>query len=222
MNRKITNIFGLILLALSLSGCLNYNQVTSLKTDNSGKIFVHYWARIQSPKDSLIIENMGLFSKDTILSEFSSGFSRVDQIQVYTDKDSTKHAQIEIAFNDFNNLNHIRAFKDMKFSIKPGPDNTKILSQFVPAFATGFGFNTSEFRANYAYYIPGEILKHNAHSKQNNLLRWTFTSGQIGSGQELSATYRPFKLKETPQWIYSSALFVLIIVIIFLLKKNKK
>ncbi|MGE5456715.1 MAG: hypothetical protein ACM3RX_00005, partial [Methanococcaceae archaeon] len=87
--------------------------------------------------------------------------------------------------------------------------------------ATGFGIDASKFYVTYVYYMPGDIVAHNAAAISNNKLTWKYKLSEIGMGKTITATYRPFKLKETPIWIYSLAFIVMAIVIIFLFKKNK-
>lgn len=210
-----------ILLTILISGCLNYTQITTLKTDNSGTMFIHYWMEWKTEKDSLLIEKLGIFEKDSIAKEFSSDYNKITNVEVYRDfTDSTVHAKVEMSFDNLDSLNHAKAFRDANFSIKDGPDNLKIFSQFIQPIATGFGFNSKAFAITYVYYLPGEILSHNATSISNNKLTWQYNLDEIGTGKYITATYRPFKLKETPEWIYYSALFVLVVVIIFLFRKK--
>lgn len=216
---KLTFTFFLFLL---IQGCLNYTQVTSLRTDGSGSMFVHYWSEINNPEDTLFINRIGIFNADSIRKEFSSEYLVLDEIEVYKDyRDSTIHAKVELTFAHFDSLNLSRAFRASKFSILDGPEETKIFSQFIMPFATGFGINREDFRVRYVYYLPGEIIEHNAMEKTRNKLTWEYNLEEIGSGKTISAVYRPFLLKETPKWIYILSLLVLLIVISFLLKKRK-
>ena len=115
----------------------------------------------------------------------------------------------------------MKVFKEANFSLKDGASGLKIFSQFIPPAATGFGFNADLFTFTYIYYLPGDIITHNATEKSNNKLTWKYNLSEIGMGKTITATYRPFKLKETPTWIYGLAFLVLGIVIVFLFKKNK-
>lgn len=206
-----------------LSGCLNYNQVTTIKTDGSGNMFIHYWMKWTSTRDSIIVENLGLFEKDSVFKEFTSKYNSITNVEVYRDfSDSTIHSKVEFEFNSLDSLNQLQAFKEAKLSIKDGDNNTKIFSQFIPPIATGFGFQSNTFSMIYTYYLPGEILNHNATEISRNKLTWKYSLEEIGTGKIISATYRPFKLKETPSWIYISALFVLVVVVVFLFSKRFK
>lgn len=220
MNKKI--LFLLFYTTLFLSGCLDYYQETKLKTDGSGEMFVHYTMKVATQQDSMFVSQIGIFSPDSIRKEFSSNYSRISKIEVYADStDTTMHAKIELTFRNIDSLNQAKAFKDANFSLKNGAAGQKIFSQFIPPIATGFGIDASKFYVTYVYYMPGDIVAHNAAAISNNKLTWKYKLSEIGMGKTITATYRPFKLKETPIWIYSLAFIVMAIVIIFLFKKNK-
>lgn len=198
-------------------------QVTTIKKDGSGNMFIHYWMKWTNPRDSIIAEQLGLFNQDSVYKEFSSEFSSITNVEVYRDyEDSTIHAKVELGFNSLDSLNSTPAFKDAKLSIKDVDKNTKKFSQFIKPIATGFGFESKNFSLTYIYYLPGQILEHNATEVSRNKLTWKYTLDEIGTGKYITATYRPFKLKETPLWIYIAALFVLIVVITFLFTKKVK
>ncbi|MBI1939754.1 MAG: hypothetical protein HYS25_16720 [Ignavibacteriales bacterium] len=206
-----------------LGGCLNYTQVTTIKTDGSGSMFIHYWMKWTNPKDSLIVEQLGIFEKDSVYNEFTSEYSSIKNVEVYRDyNDSTIHSKIELEFNSLDSLNNTRAFKGSELTIHDGEKNTKIFSQFIKPIATGFGFESKEFSLTYVYYLPGEILSHNATEITRNKLTWQYSLDEIGTGKFITAAYRPFKLKETPVWIYFCALLVLVVVIVFLFSKRVK
>ncbi len=211
------------LLLILLSGCLNYTQVTVIKTDGSGSMFIHYYMKWGSQRDSLLVEQIGLFQRDSVYKEFSSEFNKITNVEVYRDfNDSTIHAKVEFEFNTLDSLNITPAFRKSQLSIKDGGKNTKIFSQFIQPIATGFGLANKNFSLTYVYYLPGEILNHNATDISRNKLTWNYSIDEIGTGKYITATYRPFKLKETPIWIYYSAFFVLIVVIIYLFSKRVK
>jgi hypothetical protein len=222
MNRRIPLLIVFSFL-LFINGCLNYKQITTIRKDGSGNMFIHYWMKWNSQKDSLIVEQLGIFNKDSVNKEFSSEYSSIKKVEVYKDNsDSTIHAQVSLDFHSLDSLNKTPAFRKSELSIKDGPKSTKIFSQFVPPFATGFGYSSKNFSITYVYYLPGETLTHNATEIDRNKLTWKFSLDDIGTGKYITATYRPFKLQETPVWIYICALFVLIVVIIFLFSKRMK
>ncbi len=209
-------------LALLLSSCLNYTQVTTIKTDNSGEMFVHYWMKWEDKSDSVWLNRLHIFNEDSIKVEFSSKHNKIDRIDTFINySDSTIHAQIEFDFENFDSLKHTLAFEGANFALVDGPDETRIFSQFITPFPTGFGIKGEDFEISLTYYLPGEILEHNAHSKSRNKLTWNYSLSDIGNGQKITAKFRPFRLKETPPWVYYSTLFVLLVVVYYLFRKRK-
>ena len=204
------------------TSCLNYEQITTIKTDSSGEMFIHYYTNLNNWQDTLILSNLGLYNRDSLRKQFTSDYAIIERINVFEDfSDSTIHSQIELTFNNFDSLKQTNTFRNAEFSIKNGPDDTKIFSQFILPFVTGFGFNLKDHKISYTYYLPGKILSHNATDISNNKLIWSFSLEEIGKGKTITATYRPFRLKETPSWIYFLALLVVFVVIIFLFKKKR-
>jgi hypothetical protein len=221
MNRKILYLF-ILYTTIFLNGCLNYYQETTLKTDGSGEMFVHYWMKLATAQDSAFVKQVGVFNADSVKREFLSNYSHIKKVEVYTDStDTTIHAKVELDFQKLDSLNNTKAFKEANLSLKNGAAGQKIFSQFIPPIATGFGVNPQAFTLTYVYYIPGDIITHNAHEISKNKLTWKYKLSEIGTGKTITATFRPFKLKETPIWIYSLAGVVLLVVIIFLFRKNK-
>jgi hypothetical protein len=212
----------ILMIPFMLNGCLNYSQETKLKTDGSGEMAIHYWAKIKTADDSVMVNRFGYFNKDSLNALFSSKYDKISKIEIYNDSnDTTVHAKIEISFSSIDSLNKMRPFRDANFSFKDGAANQKIFSQFVSPAASVFSLQASGMTATYTYYLPGEVIAHNAHNLKGNKLTWVYKLSDIGTGKTLTATIRPFKLKETPVWIYAAALIVLLVVTIFLFKKNK-
>ncbi len=212
-----------LFLMFLVSSCLNYNQVSTIKTDDSGKMYIHYWMDMDPDLDSLLINKIGLFDEETLTNNFTATFTKLNYVSIFHDyNDSTLHAQIEFEYTKFDSLNLLSFFKHSELSIKEGPENTKIFSQFIQPITTTFGLSGNNYSITYEYYLPGNIINHNANSLFRNKLEWSFSLDDIGTGQTISATYIPFKLKETPTWIYFLATLVILVVLVFLLKKSKK
>ncbi len=208
--------------AIFFAGCLNYYQEVKLYTDGSGKMKIEYWMPMPDVGSSKILDKIGIFNPDSIRNEFGSPYSKIENVAVFADTtDSTTHALIRLSFNNIDSLDRTKAFADYHFSLIDGAAGQKIFSQFIPPIATGFGIDGSNFHVEYKYIIPGDIITHNATQKKGNTLIWRYSLSEIGNGKTISVTFRPFKLKETPSWIYYLSGFVLLIVIIFLFKKKK-
>ena len=222
MKKSLRKIF-LLSLVLLLSSCLNYEQVTTIKTDNTGKMFVHYWRDMGTDIDSLLLTKVGLFNEDSLQSKFQTTFTDVNFVKVFQDlNDSTLHAQLEFNFSNFDSLNFLPFFRNAKLANKETIDNEKVFSQLIQPITIGFDSIAKPLTIKYIYYLPGEIVEHNANSLSRNKLTWEFSVAEIGQGKLIKARYIPFKLKETPKLIYALALIVIIIVLVFLFTKRKK
>jgi len=183
---------------------------------------ITFWTKMPDNESAKILDKIGIFNADSIKNEFSSSFTSINGIKVYSDTtDSTTHAVIDLSFTNIDSLNKVKAFAASQFSLKDGASGQKIFSQFIPPIATGFGINGNAFHITYKYTFAGDIITHNATDKDGRVLIWNYTLAQIGSGKTISVTFRPFKLKETPPWIYALSGLVLLIVIIFLVRKKK-
>lgn len=222
MKKSINYIF-FSLIVLIVSSCINYTQVTTIKTDNSGKMFIHYWKKVVPELDSLFLTKVGIFNEDSLKTNFTASFNKIHFVKVFKNNtDTTLHAQVEFEFSNLDSLNLLPFFKGAALSIKNGEENTKIFSQFIQPVTINTDSTNSPIKIKYTYYLPGEIIKHNANYLSRNKLIWEFSLNNIGNGKIISATYIPFKLKETPRMIYYLALGVIIIVMFFLFSKKKK
>ncbi len=219
--KTIKNFF-LVLLPLISIGCLNYIQDVNLYADGSGVMKISYWMKSLGNENSVIVEKIGLFNADSLRSSFQSQYNSIEDIEVYTDStDSTMHAIVELTFPSIDSLNNHKSFKEYKFSLKDGAAGQKIFTQFIPPVATGFGVNRSDFNIQYKYTFGGEIITHNAQDNEGRTLVWNYTLDDIGSGKTILVTFKPFKIKQTPYWIYILSGIVLLVVIIFLFRKKK-
>ena len=219
---KYIKYLAIFTFSLILSGCLNYTQVTTLKIDGSGEMFIHYWMKVDLPNNSSIVENIGIFNSDSIKKVFDSKYLTIKNVEVYTDfADSTVHGKVEFSFSSIDSLNLIEAFEDADFSFRDGKEKTKVFSQTAHSFITGLGFENQDLSIKYIYYIPGKILSHNANVKENNKLTWEYNSKEINRDKKIEVVFVPYKLKETPVAIYYVSGLVFLIVVYFLFRKKK-
>ncbi len=219
---KIVYSFLIFLILITFSSCLNYYQEVTLYPDGSGKMRIDYWMKFVNEESEKVVDNLGIFNPDSIRSGFQSIYSKVENVNVYRDTtDLTTHAIIDISFTHIDSLNKMKVFSEYNFSFVEKTGGQILFSQFIPPIATGFGIDASTFSVTYKYTIPGEILSHNAHQVSGKSLTWRYNLSEIGGGKTISVTFQPYKLKETPVWIYFLSGAVLLLVIFFLLKKRK-
>ncbi len=211
----------IILIPLLISGCLNYEQITTVKADNSGKMFLHYWTKISLPLDSVFYRQVSIFDTAYVHKQFSKKFLSLSDLESYIDySDSTIHTKIEFNFTNLDSLNKLPGFRSASIFIKKGPEGTRIFGQSILPFFFQFGFNPENYFLKYVYYLPGNIISSNADDVTLNRLTWNFRMDKVKPGTSLKATFKPFRLAETPPWIYWLAGIVLLIVFVFLIKKK--
>jgi len=212
----------LFIMATSFNSCLNYYQEVTLYPDGSGKMRIDYWMKFINEESEKVVDNLGIFNPDSIRSGFQSAYSKVENVNVYRDTtDFSTHAVIDISFNHIDSLNNTKVFAEYNFSFQEKTQGQIVFSQFIPPIATGFGIDASTFNVTYQYTFSGEILSHNAHQVSGKTLTWRYSLSEIGGGKTISVTFQPYKLKETPTWIYILSGAVLLLVLFFLLKKRK-
>ena len=219
---NILNILLVVLILFYFTGCLNYVQEIILYPDGSGKTHIDYWMKLPDEESKTVADNIGIFNPDSIRSEFSSVHINIVSIEVYSDTtDSTTHAIIDFTFDHIDSLNLAKAFSDANFAFQEVAQGVINFTQFIPPIATGFGIDANQYNVSYIYTFSGTILTHNAHLVEKRTLTWNYSLADIGGGKTISVTFRPHKLKETPNWIYMLTGTVLALVIYFLFRKQK-
>lgn len=219
---KILNKLLIVLLLFYITGCLNYVQELTLYPDGSGKMRIEYWIKLPDEESRAVAENIGIFNPDSIKNEFNSVHIKLVNINVYSDStDSTTHAIVDFTFDRIDSLNKTKAFNDANFTFEEGASGVINFTQFIPPIATGFGIDATQYNVSYIYTFSGKILAHNAHEVNKRTLSWNYSLADIGGGKSISVTFIPYKLKETPNWIYMLTGTVLALVIFFLLRRQK-
>jgi hypothetical protein len=219
--KKTFKIF-LVISIILLTGCLDYVQQVTLYPDGSGKMHIDYWMKLPDVESRNVANKIGIFEPDSIRSEFSSRYTQIENVKVYTDStDSTTHGIVDFTFDRIDSLNKTKAFSDANFSFRKNSSGIVEFSQFIPPLATGFGIDATKYRVIYKYTFSGSVINNNANREEDNALIWNYTLADIGGGKTISVTFRPYKLKETPDWIYMLTGTVLAIVIFFLFRKKK-
>ena len=219
--KTILTLF-ILIITISLNSCLNYYQEVKLYPDGSGKMHVDYWMKFVNEESKIVAENLGIFNADSIRSEFQSRYTKIENVVVYRDStDSTTHALIDFSFNHIDSLNKTKVFAESRFSFREKTNGQVDFSQFIPPIATGFGIDASSLNVTYKYNISGEIISHNAQQISGKSITWHYKLSEIGGGKTITVTFQPYKLKETPMWIFFLSGAVLILVLFFLLKKRK-
>ena len=210
-----------LLLFLFLSGCLNYEQIATIKKDGSGDMFIHYWTKLNQMPDSVLLASSGIFNADSLAQKYVSPVTTIDYTEVYTDyEDSTIHAKVKFLFTNVDSLNKIHALKNYNFSFDEVNEELYTFSQDVNYFQFTPD-SAQDYSMSFTYYLPGRILYHNANSLSQNKLVWEFPLSEAENIKQLNARLEPFRLNETPPWVYYSGIFVFFVVLYFLFRFKK-
>ncbi|MCH8169536.1 MAG: hypothetical protein IIB07_00170 [Bacteroidetes bacterium] len=182
---------------------------------------LHYWSNLLYDINSDELKHLTYFNTDFLKKEFSSKYYKLEEIKLYTDStDGTTHAIINITFNSIDSLNYSRTFQDSKFSLIDDGTGIKIFTQKIPSINDSLVSDSSKYSITYKYTFYGKIYDDNSTEKDGKTLIWKFKPNEIGSGKTIYVKYKPFKLKETPEWIYILMGIVIIIILFFLLRRS--
>ena len=214
---RIFSVFYLIL----LSGCLNYIQDVNIYPDGSGKMNLHYWSNLAYDINSDDLKHLTFYNTDFLKKEFSSKRYNLEEIKIYTDSiDGTTHGIINITFQSIDSLNYSKSFQSSKFSLIDDGAGVKIFTQTIPSINDSLLSDSSKYSITYKYTVHGKIYDDNSTEKDGRTLIWKFRPNEIGSGKIIYVKYKPFKLKETPKWIYILMGIVIVIILFCLLRRN--
>ncbi len=218
---KNSFIFIVFTSLILLTGCIEYEQWTTIKSDSSGDMYIHYSMPLAADYDSSKISSFIYFNPDSLTRLISTDYTEVIKIQVYLMPDSSIHTSLGFKYNHLDSLNNLPLLKNAQISLKEGPDKTLIFSQYINSLPLFPGLDVENFKYKYTFHFPGKIIRHNASSQNKNTLIWDFANNEVRKFQTLNVTYRPFKLKETPPFIHYAMAGIIAIVIYFLFRKRK-
>ena len=99
-NYVLTVLFSLVLLSITLFGCLNYEQSVKLNADGSGSIKIHYWTK----ESNVMSISKFSFTENEIKTEQYKP-ETVKSVKIESDqKDSTKHVHVEFDFKELEEV----------------------------------------------------------------------------------------------------------------------
>jgi hypothetical protein len=214
--------FSFIIILFSINGCINYEQRAYIYPDGTGNMQIHYWMKGFDSLSISRISELNIFKVDSVSKEFDYIFIKNLKVNCYVDdSDSTVNTKIEFNFTNLDSLNFIRTFSQYQFSLTDGAAGQKVFSQFIPPITSGFGIDSENFRIKYIYEFHGDVIFHNATDEDNRKLIWDYKYSDIGKGKTISVTFKPYKIKETPTWIYILAGLVFSVVVFYLFRKKR-
>ncbi len=189
--KLISALFSFVVLAAFLiSGCVNYDQNTTLNTDGSGSMKIHYWTKMSNFSMG---NTLGKFDFDEAKakSNYSSANTDVKSVKM-EDKldDSTKHVYVELTFKDINKLTDAKGFSEVKPSWKEGKDGMELKYILLKDTSASKNMGASDYTITYTFEMPGEIISTNATKKDGKTLTWDYKVSDLSKDIELTAVVK--------------------------------
>lgn len=205
---------------LYLSGCVNYDQKTTLNADGSGSMKIHYWSKMSNFSMGTALGKFD-FDEKKAKENYSSSNTEVKSISV-EDKldDSTRHVNIELTFKDINKLPDAKGFSGVKPSWKESADGMELKYILLKDTSAAKNMGASEYTVTYTFEMPAEIVSTNAASKDGKTLKWEYKVSDLGKDIEMTANVKKEGGKVCG--IFGAVLAVSLIGLAYYTGKNKK
>jgi hypothetical protein len=116
-------MLGAIILAVTLAGCINYDQQVDVNKNGSGKMIMHY-SMAQQLVSMMSMGDQGgggsdqempfKLKEEEVKKDLAAQGVKVDKFETKTEGDQ-QHFYVHISFDNIANLNQTQTFKDMQF-----------------------------------------------------------------------------------------------------------
>ena len=190
-NLKVFSFLGaaVFVLSLFLSGCVNYDQKTELKSDGSGTMKIHYWTGM---KNFSMGTTLGKFEFDETKAKgkYTSGNTEVKSIKVEDNlEDSTKHVNIELSFKDINKLGDAKGFDGVLATWKEESDGMKLTYTLLKDSSAAGNMGASDYKITYEFDMPGEIISTNG-KKDGQKVTWDYKVSDLKSNIDMTCVVK--------------------------------
>ena len=199
MNRKykLLSVLGTLVLfsAIYLSGCVNYDQKTTLKADGSGTMKIHYWTKMSNFSMGTTLGKFE-FEEAKAKDNYTSSNTTVKSVKV-EDKpteDSTKHVMVELDFKDINKLPDAKGFSGVKPSWKEVTDGMELKYTLLMDTSAAKNMGASDYKVTYEFEMPSEIVSTNG-KKDGQKVSWDYKVSDLGKDIELTCVVKKPKGK---------------------------
>jgi hypothetical protein len=189
--KLLTFLFSFILLAAFLiSGCVNYDQKTTLNADGSGSMKIHYWSKMSNFSMGTTLGKFD-FDEKKAKENYTSGNTDVKTVKM-EDKldDSTKHVNVELSFKDINKLPDAKGFKGVEPSWKEGKDGMELKYILLKDTSASKNMGADDYTVTYTFEMPSEIISTNATKKDGKTLTWEYKVSDLGKDIEMTANVK--------------------------------
>ena len=173
-NVKLFAFFGslVVLFAVFISGCVNYDQQTTLKADGSGSMKIHYWTKMSNFSMGTTIGKFD-FEEQKAKDNYTSSNTTVKSVKVEDrpNEDSTKHVLVDLDFKDINKISDAKGFEGVKTSWKESTDGMELKYTLLMDTSAANTMGASDYKVTYSFDMPSEIVSTNG-KKEGQKVSW--------------------------------------------------
>lgn len=209
MNRYL--MFFVLLLTVTLAGCINYDEETQVNADGSGKVSMHYSLSQQLTAMMAMGNNSGggeetdempfRFKDEEIRQDLQATGVRVDSISSKVENEE-QHFYVDISFDHITDLNNTKTFREMPFEWTAEGDTIsirRILKGKEAAAESGDSSNQMGDQMAQAMFgnaafkfkliLPGKALPspdtNGKILEDGKTVTWEFPLTQLGKGDKV-------------------------------------
>lgn len=187
LNFKLFPALAVVLTAVYLTGCVNYDQKTTLSSDGSGSMKIHYWTKMSNFSMGTTLGRFE-FDEAKAKDQYTHSNLEVKSLKVEDElADSVKHVRIELSFKDINKLSEAKGFNNVKTSWKESTDGMELKYTLMKDTAAAKNMGASENTVTYTFEMPDEIISTNASKKDGKNLTWDFKVSDLSKDIEMTA-----------------------------------
>jgi len=179
----------ILFIGVLLSGCVNLDQKTTLKSDGSGSMVIKYWTK-SSNVSGEELSGFG-FTEAKVKSNYTSSNSEPSNIVIKKNEttDSTIVVTLDLKFKDLNKLTDAKAFQKIKASYADGKDGKDFKYTLLADTANAKQMGMNEYKLTYEFEFPGEVLATNG-TKDGNKVKWEKSIADLGTDVDMTATVK--------------------------------
>jgi hypothetical protein len=196
-NYKAVTVLGVLIMmfALYLSGCVNYDQKTTLKADGSGSMSIHYWTKMSNFSMGTTLGKFE-FEESKAKENYTSSNTTLKSIKVEDrpQEDSTKHVMVELDFKDINKLPDAKGFSEVKPSWKESADGMELKYTLLKDSSAANNMGASDYKVTYSFEMPSEIVSTNG-KKDGQKVSWDYKVSDLGKDIEMTVVVKKPKGK---------------------------
>ncbi|MDD5362849.1 MAG: hypothetical protein PHN88_11995 [Ignavibacteria bacterium] len=190
--KSLLSVSILFLIAVFVSGCVNLDQKTVLKSDGSGTMKIKYWTKSSNVTGDEL-SGFG-FTAEKVKANYTAGNSEPSAIVIKKNEttDSLSEVSLELKFKDLNKLSEAKAFAKVKASWIQGKDGMDFKYILLNDSANAKNMGMSDYKLTYEFEFPGEIITTNG-TKDGQKVKWNKTVADLVTDVELTATVKSSK-----------------------------